>query len=104
MEAQTVARNTEQNAKFHAMCRDFSRQLTWGGFKWTEEDWKRIFLGAKFEQGVVPSPFGHGLVVVNKRRSRSLSMEQMAELIGEMEAFGIERGIDWSEDEDDSRV
>lgn len=98
-----AARTTDQNAKFHAMCRDISRQVVWAGFKWSEEDWKRIFLGAKFEQGVVENPFTHGVTVVNKKRSRELSIEQMAELIGEIEAFGIQQGVDWTEDEDDAR-
>lgn len=93
------ARTATQNSKFHAMCRDFAGQLRWGGFQWGEEDWKRIFLGAKFGQSVVEDPFNHGLVVVNKARSRSLSVEQMTELIGEVEAFGVSQGIAWSEDE-----
>lgn len=97
---QVVHRTAEQNAKFHAMCRDFAKQMQYGGFSWTEEDWKRIFLGAKFGQAVVQDPFGHGLIVVNKTRSSKLSMEQMAELIGEVEAFGNTNGIDWTDDED----
>lgn len=100
---QDSIRTAAQNAKLHAMCRDFAEQMVYGGFKWGEEDWKRIFLGAKFGQSVVPDPFGHGLVVVNKSRSSRLSVEKMAELIGEVEAFGNTNGIDWSEDEDDAR-
>ena len=96
---QTITRTAEQNAKFHAMCRDVAKQVVWAGHKWGEEDWKRLFLAAKFEQEVVPSPFGHGFVIANKKRSRDLLAEQMAELIGEIEAFGAEQGIDWSEDE-----
>jgi hypothetical protein len=64
------------------MCRDIANQCTWAGSRWSEEDWKRIFLGAKFGQPIVPSPFGHGVVVVNAKRSRDLSREDMAELIG----------------------
>ena len=96
---QEVTRTADQNARFHAMVRDISRQLTWAGMKWGEEDWKRILLAAKFEQKVVPSPFGHGFIVVNNRRSRELSLEQMTELIGETEAFGVENGVEWSHDE-----
>jgi hypothetical protein len=97
---QAIHRTAEQNAKLHAMCRDFAKQMKYGGFLWSEEDWKRIFLGAKFGQAVVPDPFGHGLVVVNKKRSSKLDMEQMAELIGEVEAFGVQNGIEWTDDED----
>ena len=81
------------------MVRDISRQLTWAGNKWNEEDWKRLLLAAKFEQRVVPSPLGHGFIVVNNKRSRDLSLEQMTELIGEVEAFGAENGVDWTHDE-----
>lgn len=97
---QDVARSAEQNKKFHAMCRDLARQLKWAGMNWGEEDWKRLLLAAKFEQKVVPSPLGHGFIVMNNRRSRELSLEQMTELIGETEAFGIENGVDWTDDED----
>lgn len=99
--AERAARTAEQNAKFHAMCRDFAKQMSWGGNLWNEEQWKRIFLAAKFEQAIVPNPFTHGLVIVNKKRSRDTAIEEMAELLGEMEAFGNENGIDWSEDGDE---
>lgn len=99
MEHQEVERSVDQNAKFHAMVRDIAKQLKWANQRWGEEDWKRILLAAKFEQHVVPSPFGHGFIVVNKRRSRELTLEEMTEFIGEIEAFGAEQGIDWSDDE-----
>lgn len=94
-----AARSGEQNKKWHAMVRDISKQVIWAGQKWGEEDWKRILLGAKFEQAVVPSPFGHGFIVVNKKRSSHLTLEQFVELIGETEAFGVENGVEWTDDE-----
>jgi hypothetical protein len=96
---QEVARSLDQNAKFHAMCRDIARKVEWAGRKWSEEDWKRILLAAKFEQAVVPNPLGYSVIVVNKRRSRDLSLEEMTEFMGEIEAFGVENGVEWSEDE-----
>lgn len=96
---QDVNRSGEQNAKFHAMVRDISKQLTWAGNKWSEEDWKRILLAAKFEQHVVPNPLGYSVIVVNKKRSRDLTLEQMTEFIGEVEAFGTTEGVKWSDDE-----
>jgi hypothetical protein len=94
-----AVRTAEQNDKLHAMCRDFSRQSTWAGMKWDVEGWKRIFLGAKCGQAVGPNPFGHGVLVINTHRSRGLTVEQMAELLGEIEAHGAEIGIEWSDDE-----
>lgn len=99
MDRHEINRNQEQNAKFHAMCRDIANQLAWNGSRWSEEDWKRLFLGAKFGQPVVPNPFKHGICFMNAQRSRDLSMEQMAELIGEVEAFGNSNGVEWSEEE-----
>jgi hypothetical protein len=96
---QAVSRTVDQNAKFHAMVRDIARQIPWGGHKWSEEDWKRILLAAKFEQEVVRNPLGYSVIVVNKRRSRDLTMEEMAEFIGEVEAWAVTEGIQWTEDE-----
>jgi hypothetical protein len=63
-------RTSDQNRKFHAMVRDIADQLTWAGARWSEEDWKRLFLGAKFGQPIVPNPFTHGICVMNAKRSR----------------------------------
>ena len=82
------------------MCRDISRQVEWAGRRWSEEDWKRILLAAKFEQHVVPNPLGYSVIVVNKKRSRDLTLEQMTEFIGEIEAFGAENNVQWTDDED----
>jgi hypothetical protein len=93
-------RTLDHNARFHAMCRDFAKQGEWAGRKWSDEEWKRIFLGAKFGQAVVPDPFnGDFPIVVNKKRSSRLTNAQMEELLGEMEAFGASLEINWSHDE-----
>jgi hypothetical protein len=90
-------RTLDHNARFHAMCRDIAKYVVWAGRKWSEEDWKRIFLGAKFGQAVVPCPLGGPPLVVNKRRSSMLTNEHMEDLLGEMEAFGSEHEVEWSE-------
>jgi hypothetical protein len=94
-------RTLEQNKKFHAMVADIARQLEWAGERLDAEDWKRLFLAAKYEQRVVPNPLDpqRGFVVMNVRRSRGLTVPEMAEFIGEIEAFGAERGVQWSDDE-----
>lgn len=97
-----VVRTTDQNRKFHAMVRDIAQQVTWGGSMWNEEDWKRLFLGAKFGQPIVPNPFSHGICLVNAKRSRDLTIEQMAELIGEIEAFGNNQEVEWSKEASDA--
>ena len=94
-------RSQTQNAAFHAMVRDIAKQVEWAGGFMDEESWKRVLLAAKFGQKIVPNPFtGIGMIVVNAKRSRNLSSEEMAELLGEIEAFGAEQGVSWTEDEE----
>lgn len=95
------ARSVTQNAKLHAMCRDIAKQMTWAGRQWTEKDWKAILLGGLFGQDFVPNPFGHSVVMVNNRRSSKLDEEKFGELLSEIEVFGIENGVKWTEDEDE---
>lgn len=94
-------RTLGQNKKFHAMCTDIAKQLTWSGQRWNREDWKRILLAAKFGQKVVQNPFGFDVIVMNNSRSRDLGMKEMAELIGEIEAFGVMEGVKWTDEKND---
>ena len=96
---QDAPRTLEQNAKFHAMCRDLARQLKWAEMRLEEEDWKRLLLAAKYEQKVVPNPFKYGFVVVNSKRSRDLNMEQFSEFLMEIQAMGDEHGIEWTDED-----
>lgn len=96
-------RTADHNARFHRMVRDIAKQVQWAGEFLGEEDWKRLLLAAKFGQKVVPNPLtGLGFVVMNERRSRSLTNAEMEEMLGELEAFGALHEVDWSED-DESR-
>lgn len=90
-------RTNAQNRKFHAMVRDISEQVKWADDYLDAEDWKRLFLAAKYEQKVVPNPLDpmKAFIVVNKRRSKGLVVPEMAELILEIEVFGNERGVQW---------
>lgn len=94
-------RTPDHNARFHRMVRDIARQVKWAGELIHEEDFKRLLLAAKFGQKVVPNPLDpmKGFVVMNTRRSRSLTNAEMEEFMGEIEAFGAEHGIDWSDDD-----
>jgi hypothetical protein len=95
-------RSHEQNKKFHALVTDIANQLRWNGEKWDAETWKRLLLAAKFGQTVMTNPLtGHGIITVNNRRSHTLTIEEMNEFICEIEAFGAQNAVDWSDDEDD---
>lgn len=89
-------RTLDQNRKFHAMVDDIARQVEWAGEKMDAEDWKRLLLAAKYGQRTVPNPInGIGFVVVNSRRSRALTIEEMSDFLMEIEVFGNERGVKW---------
>ena len=94
-------RTLSQNARFHAMVRDISKQLKWAGLMWDETDWKNLVLAAKYGQVVGPNPFGHGLLIMNKMRSSKLKKSgdeaNMADLINELQAFGDENGVSWTD-------
>lgn len=96
----TDTRSPNHNARFHSMVRDIAKQVPWAGEFLDAESWKRLVLAAQFGQKVVPNPLtGVGFVVMNERRSRSLSNAEMEELLGELEAFGASHEVDWSEDD-----
>lgn len=92
-------RTLEQNKKFHAMVRDIAAQVKWADDYMDEEEWKRLFLAALWGQKVVPNPLNpqSAFIVINTRRSRGLVKPEMADLIAEIEVFGNERGVAWSE-------
>ncbi len=92
-------RTLDHNARFHRMCRDIARVVPWAGRMWADEDWKRLFLGAKFGKRVVPNPFSHGICLMNAKRSRELTNAEMEELIGEVQAFGDTHDVVWSDDD-----
>ena len=87
----------EQNKRFHAMVRDISRQVKWAGETLDEEDWKRLILAGTYGQKVVPNPMGDGFIVMNKRRSTGLPVENTSELIEQLFAFGFEHKVTWTD-------
>lgn len=94
-------RSLPQNARLHAMLTDISEQVQWAG-QWLDlEGWKRLTLGAFYGQLCLPNPFDENAppVVVNKRRSSKLAKsgdESMADYLTQLQAFGDERGVQWS--------
>jgi hypothetical protein len=91
-------RNSEQNARMWAMLGDVSRQVDWYGKRLTPEDWKHVFSASLRRLEVVPNLDGTGFVALGMSTSR-LSVREMADLITLIDAFGAERGVEWSESE-----
>jgi len=91
-------RNLDQNAKLWAMLGDVARQVDWYGKRLTPEDWKHVFSSSLRRLEVVPNLDGTGFVALGMSTSR-LSVREMADLITLIDAFGAERGVEWSEPE-----
>ena len=92
-------RNTAQNARMWAMLGDVSRQVEWYGKRLTPEDWKHVFSSSLRRLEVVPNLDGTGFVALGLSTSR-MSVREMADLITLIDAFGSERGVEWSEREE----
>lgn len=97
MDRSDEIRTAEQNKKLHAMVADLSRQVQWAGAYMDEETWKRLLLGAVYDQRMVPNPIypTKPFVVINKRTSSGLVVPEMSDFISEIQVFGDERGVKW---------
>lgn len=100
MEVKPETRSSAQNKRLWAMLTDISQQVDWYGRKLTPEDWKHIFTAALSKQDVVPGIDG-GFVVLGKSTSK-MTKGEMAELQTLMEAFGAEKGVKFTAQEDDA--
>lgn len=99
MEVKPETRSSAQNRRLWAMLTDISNQVDWYGRKLTPEDWKHIFTAALSKQDVVPGIEG-GFVVLGKSTSK-MTKGEMAELQTLMEAFGAEKGVKFTAQEDE---
>lgn len=95
-------RSLEQNAKFHAICGDLSKQLTWAGKKRDVEAWKRLLVDswARTEKRnqceIVPSLDGESVVALGIQ-TRNMRVSEMAELITFAQWYGDDKGVRWSD-------
>lgn len=99
MNREDEIRTLEQNKRLHAMVADLSRQVPWAGGLMDEESWKRLLLGAVYDQRMVPNPIypTKPFVVINKRTSSGLVVPEMSAFLSEIQVFGDERGVRWGD-------
>jgi len=102
MSREDEIRTLEQNKRLHAMCADIAEQVEWAGGMMDEESWKRLFLGAAYGQEFKPNPFDPNapFIVMNRRKSRGLVVPEMADLLTQIQIFGDERGVQWSDEKE----
>lgn len=93
-------RNLDQNAKFHALLGDISRQAEWCGKKLKPEQWKVLLISGhavatKQQAEIVPGIEGE---FVNIRESSAeMSVSRMASLIEYVTAWAAGQGIKFTE-------
>lgn len=94
-------RNADQNALLHACLTDIAKQVDWCGKRLSVDVWKRLCTAAWLrEEGespeMIPALDGKGFDVIFERTSK-LSVKQCASLTTWVQAFGAEKGVQWSE-------
>jgi hypothetical protein len=93
-------RSLEQNSRMWALLTDVSRQVEWpvdGKMqRLSPEDWKDIFTAALRQGQRVAQGIEGGFVMLGCRTSR-MKVGEMCELQDLIEAFGAERGVEWTE-------
>ena len=103
VELKPETRNGEQNARFHAMLGDVSKQLQYMGKPRTPLQWKVLFIsGHAIATGlgaeVVPGIEGEFLNI--RESSAQMGVKRMASLIEYVMAYGSSNGVRWSASED----
>ena len=94
------SRSLEQSSKLHAMLGDVSRQLLWpvnGAMeRLSVDDWKSVISASFMQEKRMAAGVRGGFVILGKRTS-SMSMREMSEMIEFLYSFGAEQGVRWSE-------
>ena len=98
----TKRRGEEQSARWHAMIDDLVAQADWHGIKLDKESWKDVmidgWLREKHDQCQRLIPGWHpGTILGLGQRSRSLTVEQMSELIDFTDYAGGVLGVTFRE-------
>ena len=92
LEIRPEKRSDAQNRRLWAMLADIAAQVEWHGKKLGAEDWKAIFTASLRSMNVVPNLDNTGFVVLGQSTSR-MTKAEMCELQELMEAFGVQRGV-----------
>lgn len=97
LELRPEKRSDAQNRRLWAMLADISAQVDWYGQKLSAEDWKHVLSASLKKQRAVQGLDG-GFVVLGLSTSK-MTKAEMSELQELMEAFGAERGVKFSAQE-----
>ena len=98
-----ATRTLEANAKMWAMLSEIAAQTDWHGIKLSAEEFKDLLSAGLVKSKVVPNIEGNGFVVLGQRTSK-MSKREMGDLIELITAFGVERGVVFSDATPDRRA
>ncbi len=98
MELRPETRSDAQNRRLWAMLADISAQVDWYGKRLTPEDWKHVFSSSMKKLDVVPNLDGTGFVALGQQTSK-MTKAEMSDMQTLMEAFGAEKGVRFSAQE-----
>jgi hypothetical protein len=93
-------RTSAQNALLWSRLHDIADQVEWHGKRLSAEDWKHLFSSSVRRLQVVPNLDGTGFVALGLSTS-TMSKRELADLLTLIEAFGTERNVVWSLDDDE---
>lgn len=96
VEIKPATRTLEQNAKLWAMLNEIAAQVEWHGRRLDAESWKHVFSSSLKKLDVVPNLEGTGFVALGLSTSK-MTKRELADLITLIEAFGVERGVEFAE-------
>ena len=96
MEVKPNKRSEEQSRYMWALLTDIANQKEWCGLKMEAEDWKNLFTAALKGQRTTQGLAG-GIVVLATATSK-MTKEEMSELIEYIIAWGIENGVNFSDE------
>ena len=100
-------RTVDQNKRMWGLLHDIEKQLKWpvNGYEdyITADDWKDIVTAGMTKHQRVAQGIEGGWVLLGQR-THKLKKPEMSELIDYILAFGNQKGINWTVDDDQSRA
>ena len=108
----------DQQKRLNAMCGDLEKQVLLepssgqyihrndakhGGLRLDKDSWRWLFCGSYKGWISVPDPEGHGIVMLGAS-SRQFGVYEISEIMEMIAAFGAQRGVVWSDPEEQAAL
>lgn len=98
----------EQQKRLNAMCGDLSEQVVWSvridGVDYPQklhrDDWRHMWAGIRLGAKIVPNPEYAGHYMTLSASSLRLTVEDAAEVLDMIQAFGDQHEVRWSSEKE----